>query len=71
MKTKKKTNTNTNTDTKNTKKQGKFSNGNFGFQRSQRWIYSMEIVNQDGRSQGDLSFKFIVSGVITIYTEIG
>ena len=29
-----------------------------------------EIVNQDGRSQGDLSFKFIVSGVITIYTEI-
>ena len=30
----------------------------------------LEIVNQDGRSQGDLSFKFIVSGVITIYTEI-
>ena len=30
----------------------------------------LEIVNQDGRSQGDLSFKFIVSGVITIYLEI-
>ena len=30
----------------------------------------LEIVNQDGRSQGDLSLKFIVSGVITIYTEI-
>ena len=60
-----------NTDIKNTKKTKENCQMDIlVFKELKDEYIPLEIVNQDGRSQGDLSFKFIVSGVITIYTEI-